>query len=74
MPIDNKNDNDWYEYKKLILSELEKHGDDIEKTRNIVNDMKVTLSVLQSKLMTISALIGTAAGTIVSIVMGKVLK
>lgn len=71
---ENRNDNDWYEYKKLILAELEKHGDDIEKTRTIVNDMRVTLTVLQSKLMTISAISSTVVGAIVSFIMGKLLK
>lgn len=64
-------------YKELILAEIKTLKDDFKsfrkETEDKVNAMQVTLAVLNTKLMTISAISSAVVGSIVAFIMNKVL-
>lgn len=64
-------------YKELILAEIKTLKDDFKsfrkETEDKVNAMQVTLAVLNTKLMTMSAISSAVVGSIVAFIMNKVL-
>lgn len=65
-------------YKELILAEIKTLKDDFKTFQRDTNDkvgaMQVTLAVLNTKLMTMSAVSSAVVGTVIAFVMDKVLK
>lgn len=65
-------------YKELILSEIKTLKDDFKgfrkDTEDKVNSMQVTLAVLNTKLMAMSAISSSVTGAIVAFIMKKVLE
>ena len=64
-------------YKELILAEIKTLKDDFKSfrkdTEDKVNNMQVVLAVLNTKLMTMSAISSAVVGSIVAFIMNKVL-
>lgn len=64
-------------YKELILAEIKTLKEDFKsfrkETEDKVNAMQVTLAVLNTKLMTMSAISSAVVGSIVAFIMNKVL-
>ena len=64
-------------YKELILAEIKTLKDDFKTfrkdTEDKVNNMQVVLAVLNTKLMTMSAISSAIVGSVVAFVMNKVL-
>jgi hypothetical protein len=64
-------------YKELILDEIKTLKDDFKTfrkdTEDKVNNMQVVLAVLNTKLMTMSAISSAIVGSVVAFVMNKVL-
>ena len=65
-------------YKELILMEIKTLKDNFKdfqkETHDKVNTMQVTLAVLNTKLMAMSAISSAVVGTVIAFVMDKVLK
>lgn len=64
-------------YKELILADIRRLNDDFrvfrKETEEKVNAMQVTLAVLNTKLMAMSAISSAITGTIIAFVMNKIL-
>ena len=64
-------------YKELILAEIKTLKDDFKSFQKDTNDkvgtMQITLAVLNTKLMAMSAISSAITGTVVAFVMNKVL-
>ena len=64
-------------YKELILAEIKTLKDDFKSFQKDTNDkvgtMQVTLAVLNTKLMAMSAISSAITGTVVAFLMNKVL-
>lgn len=64
-------------YKELILAEIKTLKDDFKTfrkdTEEKVSAMQVTLAILNTKLMTMSAVSSAIVGTVVAFIMDKVL-
>ena len=64
-------------YKELILAEIKTLKDDFKTfrkdTEEKVSAMQVTLAILNTKLMTMSAVSSAIVGTVVAFIMNKVL-
>lgn len=64
-------------YKELILAEIKTLKDDFKTfrkdTEEKVSAMQVTLAILNTKLMTMSAISSAIVGTVVAFIMDKVL-
>lgn len=65
-------------YKELILAEIKTLKDDFKgfrkETEDKVNNMQITLAVLNTKLMAMSAISSAVTGAIIAFVMDKVLQ
>ena len=65
-------------YKELILAEIKTLKEDFKSFQKDTNDkvgtMQVTLAVLNTKLMAMSAISSAVVGTVIAFVMDKVLK
>ena len=64
-------------YKELILAEIKTLKDDFKSFQKDTNDkvgtMQVTLAVLNTKLMAMSAISSAITGTVVAFIMNKIL-
>lgn len=65
-------------YKELILAEIKTLKDDFKgfrkETEDKVGTMQITLAILNTKLMAISAISSAVTGTIIAFIMDRVLK
>lgn len=68
----------WEEARLMIMDKLEKHSADIGTISRSVNDLEISftksMTELQTKMMLMSAIGTSVVGTIVTIVVSKVVK
>jgi hypothetical protein len=65
-----ENNNDWVEYKKLIIASIDELKSRVDKIEHMIADMRTTVAILNTKLMIASAV----TSIVVSAVVGMIVK
>lgn len=65
-------DNGWIEYKKLVLSELQRSNDRLSRIESDIGEIKEQLAVLKTKVYFGSSVLAFLISTLVAIVTGGI--
>jgi len=64
--------NNWNEYSKLVLHELEKHGDELKDINCKLSKLQIEFTVLNTKAGLIGLIAGSLGGIVLQLIMGLI--